>query len=216
MKTYKQLVNNVLIRLREKEIVTIDDNSYSKLIGVFVHDAIESVESAWNWSNLRETFTVTTTADVFNYALTDSGDKSIVLDATNNTNNSFMQYKPERWFNATYLNDDPAKGSPNYYGFNGLNTSGDTQIDVYPIPNGVYTLHFNIVKRSPDILADTDTVKVPFLPVQALAYAMALEERGEDGGVSPVSAKALAHDYLSDAIAIDASKHPEELIWEAP
>ena len=65
-------------------------------------------------------------------------------------------------------------------------------------------------------LADTDTVKVPFLPVQALAYAMALEERGEDGGVSPVSAKALAHSYLSDAIAIDASKHPEDTIWEAP
>jgi hypothetical protein len=45
---------------------------------------------------------------------------------------------------------------------------------------------------------------------------MALEERGEDGGMSSVSAKALASVYLSDAIAIDASKHSEELIWEAP
>jgi hypothetical protein len=45
---------------------------------------------------------------------------------------------------------------------------------------------------------------------------MAIEERGEDGGMSPISAKALANSYLSDAIAIDAGKHPEELIWEAP
>jgi hypothetical protein len=43
---------------------------------------------------------------------------------------------------------------------------------------------------------------------------MALEERGEDGGMSAVSAKALAQNFLSDAIALDANKHPEELIWE--
>jgi len=33
--------------------------------------------------------------------------------------------------------------------------------------------------------------------------------------MSAVSAKALASVYLSDAIALDAAKHPEELIWEA-
>jgi len=216
MKTYKQLVNNLLIRLREREVDSISENSYSKLMGIFVRDAIEMVESAWNWSNLRETMTVDTQADVFNYVLTDFGDKSSVLDVINNTGNHFMSYKTPSWFNNVFLNNDPAQGSPNYYVFNGLSVAGDTQVDLYPIPNGVYQLYFNVIKRSPDILNDDDTVKVPFLPVQALAYAMALEERGEDGGMSAVSAKALASNYLSDAIAIDASKHPEELIWEAP
>ena len=215
MKTYKQLVNNILIRLREREVSSIDENSYSKLIGIFVHDAIEMVESAWQWSNLRETMTVVTQANVFSYALTDFGDKSTVLDVVNDTNNHFMKYQTAHWFNNVFLNNAPAQGSPNYYSFNGLSSLGDTQIDIYPVPDGVYTLHFNGIKRSPDILNDDDTVKVPFLPVQALAYAMALEERGEDGGISAISAKTVAHDYLSDAIAIDASKHPEELIWEA-
>ena len=216
MKTYKQLVNNILIRLREREVDSINENSYSKLVGLFVHDAIEMVESAWSWSNLRETMTVTTQDGVFSYALTDFGDKSTVLDVINDTGNCFMQYQTAHWFNNIYLNSDPAKGSPNYYSFNGLSDLGDTQVDIYPIPNGAYTLNFNVIKRSPDILNDDDTVKVPFLPVQALAYAMALEERGEDGGMSAVSAKALSSVYLSDAIALDANKHPEELIWEAP
>mgnify|MGYP003673636798 FL=1 len=216
MKTYKQLVNNILIRLREREVDSINENSYSKLVGLFVHDAIEMVESAWNWSNLRDTMTVTTQDGVFSYALTDFGDKSSVLDVINDTGNHFMSYQTAHWFNNTFLNNTTAKGSPNYYSFNGLSAQGDTQIDIYPIPDSIYTLNFNVIKRSPDILEDDDTVKVPFLPVQALAYAMALEERGEDGGMSAVSAKALSSVYLSDAIAIDASKHPEELIWEAP
>ena len=216
MKTYKEVVNNILIRLREREVSSINENSYSKLISVLVHDAVEAVESAWNWSNLRETLTVNTQADVFNYVLNDFGDKSTVLDVVNNTSNTFMKYQTAHWFNNAYLNQTPASSSPQNYVFNGLNDAGDTQVDLYPKPDGVYQLFFNIIKRSPDVTNDDDVIKVPVLPVQTLAYAMALEERGEDGGMSAVSAKALAHTYLSDAIAIDASKHPEELIWEAP
>jgi len=216
MKTYKQLVNNILIRLREREVASIDENSYSKLVGLFVHDAIEMVESAWNWSNLRDTMTVDTQSGVFNYVLVNSGDKSSVLDVINNTSNNFMTYQTPHWFNNTFLNNTPATGSPQHYVFNGLDANGDTAIDIYPIPDGAYQLFFNVLKRSPDVILDDDNVQVPFLPVQALAYAMAIEERGEDGGMSAVSAKALASTYLSDAIAIDASKHPEDLIWEAP
>ena len=216
MKTYLQMVNNILIRLREREVDSINENSYSKLIGLLVHDSVEMVESAWNWSNLRETMTVTTQSGVFNYALTDFGDKSAVLDVLNDTSNTFMAYQTAHWFNNAFLNNTPATGSPVNYVFNGLSSEGDTQVDIHPIPDGVYTLYFNIVKRSPDVSLDSDIIKVPFLPVQALAYAMALEERGEDGGMSAVSAKALASNHMSDAIAIDQAKHPEELIWEAP
>lgn len=216
MKTYLQLVNNILIRLREREVTSISETSYSRLIGVFVHDSINMVENAWGWSSLRDTLTLNTTANIFNYALTGSGDRSVVLDVINDNSNECMQYKTADWFNQTMLNSTPVKGSPSYYVYNGLNASGDTQVDIYPIPDDVYTLYFNVIKRSASDLADADIVKVPFLPVQALAYAMALEERGEDGGVSPVSAKALAQNHLSDAIALDANKHPEELIWEAP
>jgi len=215
MKTYKELVNNILIRLREKEIVTIADNSYSKLIGIFVHDAIEYVESAWNWSNLRETINVTTSSGVYSYVLTGSGDKTTVLAVINDTGNNFMTYQSPLWFDNVFLNNTPASGTPSNYTFAGLDSNGDTQIQVYPIPDGTYAIPVKVLKRSPDSLADSATIKVPFLPVQALAYAMAVEERGEDGGVSAVSAKALAQAYLSDSISLDAGKDPQALVWEA-
>jgi len=61
--------------------------------------------------------------------------------------------------------------------------------------------------------SDADKLKVPSKPVELLTYAMAVEERGEDGGVNPVSAYARANNALQDAISLDAAKHPEETIW---
>jgi len=216
MKTYLQLVNNILIRLREREVTSIDESSYSKLIGLMVHDAIESVESAWNWSSLRQAVIVTTTASAPSYAITSAGDHSTIFNVINDTSNNWITYKTTEWFDNAFYNNTAPEGTPAYYTFDGLDSNGDTKIKLYPVPDGVFSLVVNIAKRSPNILADADTLDIPFLPVQSLAYAMAVEERGEDGGMSPVSAKALADNFLSNAIAIDASKHPEELIWEAP
>ena len=42
---------------------------------------------------------------------------------------------------------------------------------------------------------------------------MAIEERGEDGGVNSSSAYARADQVLKDAVALDAAKHPEETQW---
>ena len=216
MKTYLQLVNNILIRLREREVTSINENSYSKLIGLMVHDAVESVESAWNWSSLRQAVTLTTSDTVSSYAITGSGDHSTILRVMNDTGNQFMNYRTALWFDNKFYNGTPTKGSPNCYVYDGLDVNGDTKVKLYPVPDGAYSIVVKLAKRSPNILADADTLSIPFLPVQALAYAMAIEERGEDGGMSPVSAKVIANNFLSDAIAIDASKHPEELIWEAP
>ena len=215
MKTHKEMVNNVLVRLREREVDSVNENSYSKLISLFINDAKEFVESAWNWSVLRQTLTVVTQDGVFNYVLTGSGNNVSIIDVVNLTGNSFLKYKDPHWFNNVFLNSEPAKGNPDYYVFNGVSVGGDTQVDLYPIPSGVFTIYFNVIMRSQELVNNADTIRVPTLPVQALAYAMALEERGEDGGMSAVSAKALASVYLADAIALDANKHPEELIWEA-
>ena len=65
--TYLQLVNSVLRRLREDEVTSVSQNSYSKLIGEFVNDAKRSVEDAYDWTALRTTLTVTTDDTTFNY-----------------------------------------------------------------------------------------------------------------------------------------------------
>ena len=77
--TYLNLVNNVLRRLREDEVSSVQDNTYSKLVGDFVNDAKRMVEDAWDWSALRTTLTVTTSAGTFNYVLTGSQNRIKVL-----------------------------------------------------------------------------------------------------------------------------------------
>lgn len=213
--TYLELVNKVLIRLREDEVATVSQTAYSKLIGEIVNDAVRLVEDAWNWSALRTTLTVTTSADIFNYVLTNSQNNAIILDVINDSSNFFVSYKDQHWFNNTFLNTTPAKGSPQYYTFNGVDANGDTQVDLYPIPNGIYTLRFNCVLRTKELANDADELTIPYLPVVHYAVALATRERGESGGNMTPELFASADKMLSDAIAMDAAKHPEETIFIA-
>jgi hypothetical protein len=211
--SYLEVVNNILKRLRERTVSTVNESSYSALIAVLVNDAKDDVEKAWSWSGLRTTLSATTTEDVFNYELNGSQNKLTVLDVVNDTANHFMKYETAHKFNEFFLNQQATKGTPYYYSFNGISPDGDTQVDIYPIPDKAYDLRFNVVLRTDDLSDDADTFQVPTKPIELLAYALAVEERGEDGGANPVSAFVRANNALQDSIALDAAKHPEETIW---
>ena len=214
--TYLDLVNNVLRRMREDEVSSVQSTTYSKMVGDFVNDAKKIVEAAWDWSALRTTLTITTTADIFNYVLTGSQNRIKALNVINDTDNIFMEYRPATWFDDKYLNQDPVSGSPAYYTYNGVDSSGDSQIDVYPKPDGVYTIRFNCIFRNDDLSADVDTLLIPSMPVIHLAIALLARERGETGGTSAPEYFGIADTYLSDAIALDAQKHPDETVWYTP
>ncbi len=211
--TYLEAVNSVLIRLREEEVTSVSDNAYSKLIGQFVNDALRQVEDAWDWSALRSTITATTQQGIFNYILTGSGNNSKVLDVINDTAHYFVDYKSQSWFNDSYLNQDVLEGSPRYYSFNGVDDNGDTAVDVFPIPDKAYDIRFNMVLRTKQLSSGTDKIRIPYLPVVHLATALASRERGETGGTMTPELFASAQQLLSDAIALDAAKHPEETVF---
>jgi hypothetical protein len=61
--TYLNIVNNVLRRMREDEVTSVSSSTYSKMVGDFVNDAKRIIEDSWDWSALRTTLTITTTAD---------------------------------------------------------------------------------------------------------------------------------------------------------
>jgi hypothetical protein len=213
--TYLELVNNILLRLREREVSTVNETQYSKLIGQLVNDAMQEVERAWDWSALRTTVSAVTSSDIFNYELNGTGNDFEILNVINDTSNDFMEYKTSHEFDNWYLNQTPVSGAPKYYSWNGVSADGDTQVDVYPKPDGVYNIRFNMIKRSPVMSSDTTTLSVPTQPVQMLAYAKAIEERGEDGGQSAQSAYNTASRVIADAIALDSARHPEEMIFAA-
>jgi len=215
--TYLELVNKVLLRLRETEVTTVQgsgtSNQYARLIGEFVNEAKSQVESAWDWSALRTTLTLLTDANVFNYELNGTGNNFKVLDVLNDTSNFVMYYKSGSWFNEQFLLAAPETGEPAFYNFNGVSADGDTQVDIYPVPDGEYQLRFNVTLRNAPLSADADNVVIPTRPIILFATAMAIEERGEDGGQQSINAYGAARSALADEIALDAARHQEDTIW---
>jgi len=211
--TYLELVNAVLRRLREKEVTTVNQTSYSKLIGDFVNEAKAEVENAWDWSSLRTTLAVNTTPNVFNYELNGTQNNFKVLDAWNDTSNIELQMKSASWFNNELLMAPPQTGIPAFYNFNGVSADGDAQVDIYPIPDATYSILFNVSLRNITLSADADVINIPSRPVILLALAMAIEERGEDGGKQSLNAYQMGQSALSDEIAFDAARHPEDTVW---
>ena len=78
----------------------------------------------------------------------------------NDTANSFMFYRTAHEFNQFFLGQTPTKSTPIYYSFNGISGDGDTLVDIYPIPDGVYDLRFNVVLRTDDVTSDADESKI--------------------------------------------------------
>ena len=212
---YIQLVNSVLRRLRETEVSSVADNAYSKLIGEFVNDAKRQVEDAYPWNSLSETLTASTATDIFNYVLVGSGQRFRVIDVLNDTSNNIVQNATTRWMNEKFLIASVQKGSPAYYNFNGTNSNGDTQVDLFPVPNGVYEIRFNVIKPQVALSADADKLLVPSEPVIFNATARAIAERGEDGGVLAGEMAFIYNQSLADAIAIESSRYIEESAWMA-
>jgi hypothetical protein len=214
--TYLELVNDVLIRLRENEVTSVSDSSYSKLIGKYVNDAKRQVEDAYNWNALSTTLTADTTASLFNYVLTGSGQRFRVIDAMNDSTDDYLRLKTTQDMNQLFLMTTTESGAPRYYNFNGTDDNGDTQVDVYPVPDAVYNLRFNIVKPQAALSANGDSLLVPSEPVIFGAVARAMVERGEDGGLAANEVYALYKQSLGDAIALESGRYLEEDSWIAP
>ena len=212
---YVQLVNSVLRRLRETEVSSVTDNAYSKLIGEFVNDAKRQAEDAYPWNALSDTLTTTTSNTVFNYVLTGSGQRFRVIDVLNDTSNIIVNNATTRWMNEQFLLTSIQKGSPAYYNFKGTDSNGDTKVDLFPIPDGVYEIKFNIIKPQVALSADADTLLIPSEPVIFNATARAMAERGEDGGIASGEMYAIYKQSLADAIAIESGRYIEESAWMA-
>jgi hypothetical protein len=212
--TYLDLVNDVLIRMREPEVTTVNENTLSKLVGRLVNDAKRQVEDAYAWNALTDTLIIETTANTYGYVLTGSGTRFKVIDAQDNTNKSVINALSTKLM-SQYLLNNTNPGNPMYYNFNGIHSTGDTKVDFYPVPNAGLTLYFNLYIPQAELTSDTTTVLVPKEPVVLGAFARALVERGEDGGLTATEAYGLYKSSLADAIAIESSRYVEEETWEA-
>lgn len=211
--TYLQLVNNVLARLREDSVSSVSDTTYSRLIGILTNDAKREVEDAHDWNCLAQTIIVPTVAGTSDYTLTGSGQRFKVKDAINDTHDSGLEYVSGSFINRQKYIGVSATGAPWYYTYDGV-TGNDTNISVWPVPDDIYSLRFDVILPQEDLTLDADTLTVPAHLVQLLTHAKAVAERGEDNGQSFAELYQQYRLALADAISLDRNRIEEDVIWE--
>jgi len=218
--TYRELINQVLIRLREDTISgdwsgAINDAStisaYHKVIGSLVNDAKRHVEERHDWLNLRETKDIDTVSGTKNYNLS-SGQEIKIIDSINNDTGQHLKQVSKLYINTVKYPTDDA-GEPLYYGFNGSDTSNNLKIDLSPVPTAVHTISFDIVKYQDNLTNAATVLKVPAQPVILGAWARAIAERGEDGGTQSSLTAGEANEALKQAIMLDSGNTQYETDW---
>ena len=214
MATYLNLVNDVLIRLREAEVTATTDTTYSKLISKFVNDAKREVEDAWNWTTLRTEVTLTLTASDSTYALDDTTHRTRILEVHNTTDDHIIQPLNHIQFQRRTNLGSSVNGSPLYYKLMGFNSSTlKVKVEFHPIPDTTDTIEFYCVVPQADLSSDATVLSCPAEPVILGAYAKAVSERGEDGGQLFTEADKAYRDALHNAIAWDGASIHEEMSW---
>jgi len=218
--TFKELINEVLIRLREDTIVTdwsgnINDPStvtdYQKVIGSLINDSKRNIESYHDWLVLRETVDVTTASGTKNYNLS-SGQELKVIDVINQSTGSNLTQATRQYMNSVKFPTE-ATGEPSFYAFNGSDSSNNLKVDMTPIPNSAQTISFDVVKYQDELKLATDVMKIPVKPVILGAWARAISERGEDGGTQTNVVVMETVEALNQAIIIDSGNTQYESDW---
>jgi hypothetical protein len=207
--TYLELVNDVLIRLRETQVSTVTETTYSTLIGKFVNDAKRQIEDAYAWNVLGTTLTFNTTPATYIYSMTGAGQKFQVMDAINSTANVGFTNIGFVEMNRLQNFTTPISGIPSQYCFDGVDNNGDTKVVLYARPDNVYTIQFALTVPQATLSSDSTSVLVPDVLVAQNAYARALVERGEDGGLASSEAYQLYRAMLADYIALESTRYPE-------
>jgi hypothetical protein len=110
-----------------------------------------------------------------------------------------------------YQNFTPiVQNIPTQYCFEDVDNNGDTKVTLFGRPNGVYVLKFFLTVPQAPLTSDATVVSVPDVLVAQNAYARALVERGEDGGLNSSESFALYKSMLSDYIALESTRFPED------
>jgi hypothetical protein len=231
-RTFLQLVNDVLVRLRETTVVTNTSTAYSTLIGAFVNDAKREVEDAYQWSDLFDYCQFNSVVGQFVYETngmtTRSGrtlgdrtklwmdnvlNKPILINTTKNFE-SLLANEP---IIMDLVNKQVAlnQGTAGYnvpsmwqlYPTTQTLTAGlwNKEIYLYYPPQAIYTYNCYVVNPQDDLVNDTDVLLVPYAPVVQKAFMYALFDRGEEMGESLSLTATKVENTLSDAIAKDES-----------
>lgn len=212
--TLLEIVNTVLVKLRLPQVTTTSENPHAALVTQLVNEARREVEDAWLWMALRSTITVTTVNGASQYILTNVGNSRFkVMEVINDTSDYVMKNVSSREMTSKFLFGEVPTDSPTHYAFNGFDGNGDPIVDLYPVPDGVYDIRFNLVIPQNDTTSGTTQIKVPGHIVVLGAYMKALAERGEDASSGYEVAATNYAGALASAVSQEEALMPSETDW---
>lgn len=206
---YLELVNGVLMRLREPSAPTVrvNEDPVVNLAKTFVNDAKRHVEAAHSWNATRNLWQFGTEANKPAYVLEGTGGGCRISQVTKDNWN----YPMDQWDLRRVIGD--RSGEPWRWAWEGTDDDGNIMIRFDPIPDDVYAISVLGHRNLPDLEDDTDQLRLPDQPVLYYALALAARERGEVGGQTAMELFNMAQQYISDAIALDANLSPTEMTW---
>lgn len=221
--TYLELINKVLVGLREDTALGISDH-LSRLIGQFVNEAKEEIEDSGPWYALRTTVTGATVAN------------TATVDFTASTNErSYVLYDmanavPQVWCTTTgqpirlqeitpqemehYYKSYTTVPTGTPYAFSVTTANDGITMKLWPTPDAAYTITAQFVVPQAELTATTDVLTISAAPVWKLALAKAMDERGSEFSGGPGVAFGKADKALSDYKLRDFLRDPMTVVCE--
>ena len=219
--TYLQLINKVLVGLREATVAAVPTTPHGVLVAQFVNEAKEDIEDLGPWKALR-------TSDASNTALS-NGTASYSLTGTNER--SYLMYLPteqgslpmafittagyERrldvvpityWRSLVNLYPDAPRACPTMVSFS---RSGTVLVaNFWPTPDAAYNARFSLVIPQAELTSASTELSIPSRPVWQEALVRAMEERGEEFAGSIEGWRNRAARSLESAILADFGADP--------
>ena len=212
--TFLEAVNFVLLRLRQSTVSGWDANDYSKLIGQFVNEAKREVEDAHEWHALR-TYALSALIGSGSETAEFSGtnQRTRIIQIFNNTNDTPMHALPRNEIVRRRNIGTTTTARPDFYSMSGFDNQGRVRIELWPSSDDSYVITMDAIVPQDDLDNNNTMITVPPDPVKLRALALALAERGDDGGQPYTQAMREYDIALTDAVSRDKDNGPYHEAW---
>lgn len=226
--TLLEIVNRIMIRLREAEVSSSTASDYATLAATFVSDVHQDVVTQYDWTCLRHTLDVDMVVGQKDYDLarfvadggavvaggrtTNQGSMFLgqawCFDDSTDDGGSEMILVSEQDLEELYQGDrDATQEDVVYFSLRQSPAQEGLQLSVWPLPETTNRLRIRF--WTPEAVLETDgtddatTILIPWRPVYLGALARLINERGEELGEPGNLADSAAYNALSQAIEAD-------------
>ena len=193
--TLLQMVNKLLIRLREDEVDSTNSSDYSVLMVAFINEGLSMVQDAFMWKSQDTVVEIALTDGTRDYTAVGTtypsmlrmvdGNAQVFLEESNGQEVP-LKLVPEHVLERLYRQDTTKTGKPTHFSLVPEATADAWTLRFHPIPDGTYTVNAKFWVPQEELAADgTDdatSILPPNLPVYSYALMMAANERGEEMG----------------------------------